>query len=163
MAVTKEELNLIEIFKDLGNICKTEKVCGYCAEKHCLIGYSKYCTAQCRIKNQSFIDGGYEEIPPSDIRGGYDEYAVLHAISHLLLQCRSCKQDHYDNCLINLVRSCMEVVEFGEEQTYEGDPLSYMIKLASLNMEKADVVREEYSAAKERKYLEEIEKQTEEK
>ena len=155
MAITKDELNLIEIFKDLGNICKTEAACGQCAEKHCLVGYSKLCTAQCRIKKQTFVPNGYEEIPPSDIRGGYDEFAVLHAISHLLLQCRSCKQDHYDNCIINLVRSCMEVIEFGEEQIYEGDPLSYMVKIAGLDAEKAAIIRDEYAEAKNRKFLEE--------
>ena len=92
-------------------------------------------------------------IPPSDIRGGYDEFAVLHTIAHLLLQCRSCKQDHYDNCIINVVRSCLEVIEFGEEQIYEGDPLSYMIKIGCLNSEKGAIIRDEYVEAKERKYL----------
>ena len=157
MAITKEELNLIEIFKDLGNICKTEAACGQCAEKHCLVGYSKICTAQCRIKKQTYVTNGYEEIPPSDIRGGYDEFAVLHTIAHLLLQCRCCKCDHFDNCVINLVRSCMEVIEFGEEQIYEGDPLSYMIKIANIDSEKAAIIRDEYVAAKERKYLEQEE------
>ncbi len=161
MAITKEELNLIEIFKDLGNICKTEKVCNYCAEEHCLVGYSKLCTAKCRIKKQSFVVNGFNDIPPSDIRGGYDEYAVLHAISHLLLQCRSCKEDHYENCIINVVRSCMEVIELGEEQIYEGDPLSYMIKIAGIDPEKAAIIRDEYSASKERKYLEQIENKKE--
>ena len=47
----------------------------------------------------------------------------------------------------------MEVIEFGEEQIYEGDPLSYMIKIASLDSEKAAIIRDEYVAAKERKYL----------
>ena len=152
MAIPKEEINLIEIFKDLAKICKTEHVCGYCAEECCLVGYSRQCTAQCRIKSQTYVTDGFANIPPNDIRGGYDEFAVLHMISHLLLQCRSCKQDHYDNCIINLVRSCMEVIEFGEEQIYEGDPLSYMIKIACLNSEKGAIIRDEYVEAKERKY-----------
>lgn len=156
MAITKEELNLIEIFKDLGNICQTEAVCGKCSGPYCLVGYSKECAAACRIKKQTFVDNGYENIPPSDIRGGYDEFEVLHAISHLLLQCRSCKQDHYENCVINVIRSCLEVIEFGDEQIYEGDPLSYMIKIANLDTHKGDIMREEYMAKKERDYLEKM-------
>ena len=31
-----DELNLVEIFKDLGKICKTPNVCGNCADKSCL-------------------------------------------------------------------------------------------------------------------------------
>ena len=154
MAIIKEKLNLTEIFKDLGSICKTEKVCNYCAEEHCLVGYSKLCTALCRIKKQSYVIDGFDNIPPSDIRGGYDEYAVLHAISHLLLQCRSCKEEHFENCIINIVRSCLEIIELGEEQTYEGDPLSHMIKIAGIDEEKASIIRDEYLASKERKYLE---------
>lgn len=151
MAVTKEELNLQEIFEDLGNICKTEKVCGKCAGKECLVGYSKVCAAKCRTSELTYVMEGMKNIPPADIRGGYDEYNVLHAISHLLLQCRSCKENHFENCIINVIRSSLEVLEFGEEQAYEGNPLSYMIKLQQLDGEKAAIIAEEYNVAKEKR------------
>lgn len=157
MGITKDELDLQEIFRDLGTICKTEAACGQCAGKGCLVGFSKECAAECRIKNQTYVINGYDEIPPSDIRGGYDEYDVLHAIAHLLLQCRACKKDHFENCIINIVRSCLEVIEIGEEQSYEGDPLSYMIKIRGLDTQKADIIAEEYVYQKEKKYRENLE------
>ena len=144
MAITFEEINLIQIFKDLGKICKTPEVCGGCAERDCLIGYSRNVTADCRIGKTTCVPNGYKNIPPSDIRGGYDEYDVLHAIAHLLYQCRGCMEDHYDDCLINVVRSALEVIEFGEEQSYEGDPISYMFKIAGIDADKANIIRREY-------------------
>ena len=154
MGITKEELNLMEIFVDLGKICQTEAVCQKCAERGCLVGYSKDCAAKCRVKGQTYVENGFAEIPPCDIRGGYDEYNVLHAIAHRLLQCRGCKQEHYKDCLINVVRSCLEVIEFGEEQEYEGDPLSYMVKVRGLNPQKADIIAEEYKYVKDKRFME---------
>ena len=40
MAITYDQLNAQEILDDLEKICKTEAVCGGCAGKECLIGYS---------------------------------------------------------------------------------------------------------------------------
>ena len=149
MSVSIEDLDLNAIQKELGNICLTEARCGKCAGKDCLIGYSQICTALCRREKQTYVPNGFDQIPPSDIRGGYDEYDVLHAIAHILMQCRSCKSDHFENCIINIIRSCYEVIEFGSEQEYEGDVVTYMMKLHNLNPEKASIIATEYSRRKE--------------
>ncbi len=141
----------MEIFQDVGNICQTEAVCQKCAGKYCLVGYSRECAGECRVKGTTYVEDGFAGIPPEDIRGSYDEYDVLHTIAHLLLQCRTCREDHYQDCVINVVRSCMEIIEFGEEQIYEGDPLSYMMKIQSINSEKAAVIAEEYRSVKEKR------------
>ncbi|MDD3139372.1 MAG: hypothetical protein PHX08_10425 [Lachnospiraceae bacterium] len=151
MAITKEEIDLQELFRDLGKICKTEAVCQKCADRACLVGYAKDCAAQCRIKKQTYVAEGFQEIPEIDIRGGYDEYDVLHGIAHILLQCRSCKKDHYEDCILNVIRSCMEIIEFGDNQVYEGDVLSYLMKMKSLHEEKASIIASEYSEAKEKR------------
>ena len=150
MAIFFDQINLIEIFKDLGRICKTPNVCGSCAEKKCLIGYARNCTAECRVAKRTGVPNGFKEIPPSDIRGGYDEYDVLHAIAHLLVQCKGCKEEHYNNCLINIVRSCLEVIEFGEEQEYEGNIITYLMKLSQIDGTKAEIIKEEYMLHKEK-------------
>ena len=150
MAIMTNEINLMEIFKDLGKICKTPEVCGYCAERACLIGYARNVTADCRKAKRTGVPNGFANIPPSDIRGGYDEYNVLHAIAHLLVQCRSCKEDHYDNCLINVVRSCLEVIEFGEEQKFNGNVIQYLMQISEISPTKADIIREEYTSHKEK-------------
>lgn len=151
MAILNEELNLVEIFKDLGKICKSTDVCGSCAEKDCLIGYARNKAAECRIAKRTGVMNGYENIPTCDLRGGYDEYNVLHAISHLLAQCRGCKEDHYDNCLINVIRSCLEVIEFGEEQEYTGNVIEYLFTISQKDIEKATVIKEEYMLHRENK------------
>lgn len=150
------DLNFMEMFMDLGNICKTEHICEMCASKGCLVGYAKECVAECRINDTRFVQDGFDNIPPEDIRGGYDEFEVLHAIAHLLLQCHSCKDDHVENCIINIMRSCLEIIEFGEEKIYEGNPLSYMLKIREINSEKADVIAEEYCSAKEKKFIQNL-------
>ena len=149
MAIMMEDLNLLEIFKDLGKICKTPAVCGKCAEKACLVGYSRNVAVECRKEKRTGIPNGFENIPPSDIRGGYDEYEVLHAIAHLLLQCKECKDDHYENCIINIIRSCLEVIEFGEEQKYEGNVIQYLMKISQSNPTKAAIIQEEYMLHKD--------------
>ncbi|MBR4982267.1 MAG: hypothetical protein IKY94_06885 [Lachnospiraceae bacterium] len=149
MAILIDEINLLEIFKDLGKICKSPNVCGTCADKSCLIGYARSGAAECRIAKRTGIMNGFENIPPCDIRGGYDEYEVLHAIAHLLVQCKGCKEDHYDNCLINIVRSCLEVIEFGEEQKYEGNVIQYLMKISQSNPTKAAIIQEEYMLHKD--------------
>jgi hypothetical protein len=136
-----------EISKDLSNICLQEKVC---AGKECLIGYSKYCVAQCNQKDLSYVENGMKEIPLTDMRGGYDDTEVLHAIAHLLAQCHSCKNDHNDNCILNIVRSAYEVIAFGEEQEYGGNPLAHLMKLSQLNPEKGAIVLEEYNRIKDK-------------
>lgn len=151
MAIMNEELNIVEIFKDLGKICKSHTVCGGCAEKSCLIGYARNGAAECRITKRTGISNGFENIPSCDIKGGYDEYDVLHAIAHLLVQCRGCKEDHYDNCLINVVRSCLEVIEFGEEQKYTGNVVEYLFSISQKDLEKAAIIKDEYMLHKESK------------
>ena len=150
MAIMMNEINLIEIFKDLGTICKTPSVCGSCAEKKCLIGYARNCTSECRKAKRTGVHKGFEHIPPYEIRGGYDEYDVLHAISHLLVQCRGCKEEHYNNCLINVVRSCLEVIEFGDCQEYKGNVIDYLMRLSQKDATKAAIIQEEYMLHKEK-------------
>lgn len=155
MAISRNQLNLQEIFHDLGNICLTEAHCMKCASKACLVGYSKESAAECRINDTTYVKDGMAQIPPSDIRGGYDEFNVLHAISHLLGQCRSCKEDHFDDCIINVIRSCLEVIEFGDIQGYEGDVITYLVKLDAVNSGKAQEIAEEYNQMKNRKFMKE--------
>ena len=146
--MSRVPFNLDEIRDDLDNVCLTEAVCKKCLGKKCLIGYSKYCVAECKSEDQGYLEDGIDGIPTDDLRDGYDEFDSLHAIAHLLNQCHSCKNDHNKNCILNIVRNAYEVIEFGEEQDYEGNPLSYMMKLNQINPEKAAIILDEYNAKK---------------
>lgn len=140
---------LDEITADLDQICHEYTKHSDCRGPACMIGYAKYCAAQCVNGDKDKIPDGFENIPASDTRGDYDEYDILYAISHLLGQCHSCRQEHSLNCILNIVRSCYEVIEFGDEKSYEGTPLEYLMKLHDADPDKADAVLEEYNRYKE--------------
>lgn len=65
-------------------------------------------------------------------------WSLLHyfytASLHLLEYCSSynrkdCKEDHVEDCIINVIRNCYEVGLFGEVQPYEGSALQYLMRL----------------------------------
>jgi hypothetical protein len=149
MSIKYNEIDFQEIFQDLVKVCKTERVCGKCGGLECLVGYSKDCIAVCRLNETAYVEDGIKNIPHRDIEGGYDEYDTLYAISHLLSQCHSCKEAHDENCIINVVRSCLEMIEFGKEQGYEGTPLQYVLRLSEIDKKKSDIVLTEYQKKKE--------------
>ncbi|MCH4190685.1 MAG: hypothetical protein LKF52_00115 [Butyrivibrio sp.] len=141
--------DLKEIDADLDRICHDWSKHTDCRGEECMIGFAKISTHECIEKNQDAMPERFEKLPSSDIRGDYDEFDVLHGIAHLLNQCHSCKKDHSESCILNIVRSCYEVIEFGDSQIYEGSPLEYMVKVSGLDAEKASVIREEYTRHRE--------------
>ena len=98
----------------------------------------------------TYVFEGQKNMPQYDIRGGYDEFETLHGIAHLLSQCRSCKSGHFDNCIINVVRNCLEVIEFGEEQEFDGEVLPYLMRMGQKNPSKGAIILEEYQNKKNR-------------
>jgi hypothetical protein len=149
MCIDYNEINFQEIFQDLVKVCKTERICGKCDGIECLVGYSQDCIAICRLNEKAYVENGIQNMPRYDEKGGFDEYETLFAISHLLTQCRSCKEAHNENCIINVIRSCLEVIEFGKMQRYEGTPLQYILRLAEIDKKKSDMVLREYQKNRE--------------
>ena len=148
MAITIDQVDLMEIFKDIAKVCKSEASCGKCAEKACLVGYARDCVGRCKRNEITYVPNGAADVPKMDIRGGYDEYDALHAIAHLLVQCHSCKENHFENCIISVVRNCFEVIEFGEEQPFDGEVLKYLMELKDSHPEQASIIAEEYQNKK---------------
>lgn len=138
------EFNYFSLFKDLGNVCMSEGTCGDCKEHNCLTGYAKISVSKCYKSRESYVAEGYNNIPYSDLKGGYDEDYLLKGIAHLLHQCRSCDDNHYADCLLNVVRSCYEVIVFGESQPYNGSAFAYLMKLQEEHPERAAIILEEY-------------------
>jgi hypothetical protein len=149
MAITYEELELLDIFRDLGKICKTENVCGSCVGSQCLIGYGKECASRCRMKGVTYVKDGVKDMPKENTQSSYDSDEVLHMIGHLLVQCRACQTNHYDNCIISVLRNCLEKIEFGQRLDYKGTPLEYLMMLNDFDQEKARIVLAEYRKGKE--------------
>lgn len=141
--------DLEEMTDDLDKICHEYSRHEECIGSKCLIGYARQTVDYCREKEKDRVRDAYDKIPMYDLRGGYDEYDILHALAHIVNQCHSCRKDHSDECILNIVRSCYEVIELGEEQKYEGSPLEYLMKIKGLDAQKAAIVAEEYARHKE--------------
>lgn len=137
-------VSYFNLFKDIGNVCLTQNHCGTCQEKHCLIGYAKESVAECRKADVTYVKDGFSNIPYTDTKGSYDEEHVLTGIAHVLKQCRSCKENHYNDCVLNVVRSCYETILFGESQPFNGSAFAYLMKLQEKDPNRAAIVLDEY-------------------
>lgn len=121
MGVLFSEVNFDLIMKDLGKCCLG---CQGCQGSDCLVGYAKQCVTSCIKNNVTFVADGAANIP-IDTKLFHDE-VLMDAIADILHQCKSCKQEHYENCIINVIRSCYEVAIFGDNLEYEGSAFRYL-------------------------------------
>lgn len=145
-----KKLNYIKMFQDTAQVCMTENVCGKCMEKECFVGYARDAISQGMKKDTDTLTGGFEEIPHGDAKGGYDPEDTYDAIAHCMLQCKSCKENHYEDCLINIVRSCFEVIAFGDFQKYEGSTFMYLTELQKKYPDAANIIAKEFMEPKEK-------------
>lgn len=116
------------VWDDLKNCCISEAVCGQCQKDACIIGYAKECVKAYQEKPQKEVPDGVERIPTMDCKA-FDEVELEIAIAHILKECKDCKEDHVEDCIINVIRNCYEVGLFGDVQTYEGSALQYLMQV----------------------------------
>lgn len=118
--------------KNVGNSCLTTDSCGTCKLKTCLIGYSKICIANSLKEKVTYVIDGQANIPLADGKI-YDKSYLTDSIADLLKQCKNCDKDHFENCLVNVLRNCYEILLFGDIQPYKGSTLLYLNHIKSLN------------------------------
>lgn len=145
MAVTNEEINFELLLEDIAENCLTEEVCGTCDKRKCLVGYTKNCLTNCIKNNVTYVENGVQNIPHMDMKH-YDKDRALHAIAHILRQCKCCQQDHFDQCLINTIRSSYEVMVLGNEIAYDGSIFMYLNKVKAIQPEYAEIILKEYQS-----------------
>lgn len=141
----KNKLNTDLIGRDLANCCRGEDICGECQQTHCVIGYAKRCIENFEKAPKKNVPSGVRNIPTMDIKV-FDEVELETAIAHILKECKECKEDHTDNCIINVIRSCYEVGLFGDVQPYEGITLEYLVQLKNNFPEKAGQIAAIYAS-----------------
>ncbi len=134
----------------LDGICHTESVCGTCKKKECLIGYSRYINKISTNVIPPHIGGASESRPVFDMRRGYDEDDVLRVIAKTLVYCKACKEEHTDDCFLAVIRNNMEMIMFGEEMEYEGNPLSYLVKANEREATRGRALSEIYNEEKQK-------------
>lgn len=141
-----KEFDFIKMFYDIRKLCLTEDHCGTCKGEACLIGYARKCIGEASQKDTDTLHGHFQDIPAYDINGGYDNQDALEAIAHTLQQCRSCKDNHTADCLVNIVRACYEVIAFGDHQAYTGSTFMYLAELSKEHPEAAAIISEAYKS-----------------
>lgn len=122
-----------------GLIREIEKCCLQCDEcEHdgCLIGYCKKNLMTALKNNDDFIPNGWTGLPYGDVKV-YQEQSIIDFVGFLLNQCRNCHVYHDEDCIVNIVRSALEVILVGEPQEYGGSNVKYLSELQNVNPELA--------------------------
>lgn len=142
-----KDFDFIKMFYDIRQLCLTEEHCGKCKDENCLVGYARICIGKAKQKDTDTLIGAHRDIPTYDVNGGlYDREDTMNAIAHTLQQCRSCKDSHTPDCLVNIIRNCYEVILLGNERPYTGSTLMYLAALQEENPEVAAIIAEAYNS-----------------
>lgn len=139
----KKGVNAELVSEDLNNCCKSEAACIQCQKRACVIGYAKECIRDYQREPKKMVPDGTKNIPVLDYKT-FSEPELEIAIAHILRECRNCREDHVEDCIINVIRNCYEVGLLGEMQPYEGSTLQYLMRLESGFPDKAVHIAEAY-------------------
>ncbi|MCI6553383.1 MAG: hypothetical protein MR430_07615 [Lachnospiraceae bacterium] len=143
MAIFHSEVHYDRLITDLSKCCLTESVCGTCDKSSCIIGYAENCIINCAKNKVTYVEGGDANVPTTDFRL-YEVEELEKGIAHILKMCRSCKEVHYDQCIISVVRNCYEIGLFGDTLPYEGNNLRYLNYLNTHHPQNAAQIIEEF-------------------
>lgn len=148
MGILNSELNYDLVLTDLGKCCMGEQACGSCTGDQCIVGYAKTCITGCFREGITYVENGKNNIPLTDFKVFNTENFEV-GIAHILKQCKSCKEEHFDNCIINVIRSCYEIGLFGETQNYEGSAFRYLNQIHNSHPGTAAEIIELFHASEE--------------
>ena len=141
----KKGLNAELIGNDLEHCCRGEDACGQCQGNLCTIGFAKLCIQEYKKAPKKEVPGGADNIPTMDFKV-FDETELETAIAHILKECKDCKEDHTEDCIINVIRNCYEVGLLGDIHPYEGSSLQYLMYLKTHFAEKAGRIADIYAS-----------------
>lgn len=145
-----ENVNLPYIKKTIENCCRSKYGCEPCEGKACLIGFAKIVSTYAEEKKALAIPGGLKLIPKQDFKV-YDTEEVAHALAVINLECKNCSDNHDDNCIINIMRSSLEIALMGENVEFTGSPLAYVMNLSKVNADLGNKVMDYYNELKNKK------------
>jgi len=130
----RSEINFSCIREKLEDVCLTESECDQCAKIKCLLGFAKVSIRYALEKNTYNIPQGEKLVPLSDAKL-YSQHEVVEALAETLLQCKNCRDNHEENCIINIARLCLEAILTGEPMPYHGNILIHLVDLNRINSE----------------------------
>lgn len=143
MAILNTEIDYDKVITDLEKCCLKEENCGTCNKAECIVGYAQNSILKCFKESITYVENGEEAIPTTDFKI-YKEEEFESGIAHLLRQCRSCQTNHYNKCVISVIRNCYEIGLFGEAQPYEGSNFRYLNQINTSHPDVAARIIEEF-------------------
>ena len=141
-----DQINIASI-KDAVQQCCRDKECSSCKGKECLIGFAKLVSEYAGAKKALSIPNGLKMVPTGDYKV-YEPDDVAFALAMINYECKNCLDNHDDNCVINIMRSSLEVALLGEHSDFTGNPLAYVMNLSRVNSELGDKVMAAYRQLK---------------
>lgn len=148
MGILNSEVNYDKMVTDLSKCCLKKENCGNCVKNECIVGYAQNCIIKCLKDSVTYVQNGSDDIPYTDFKV-YNEEEFERGIAHILKMCKSCRENHFDNCIINIIRNCYEIGLFGETQKYEGSNLQYLNQIHTQYPQKSEHVIEEFHNTEE--------------
>lgn len=149
MGVQFNEVNFSKLFNTMRRCCLSEEACGTCSNESCLIGYGEESIRGCMINKRTYVQGGFENLPLSDTKI-YDTDELITGIVEILKTCKSCSEEHYEDCIVNVLRGCYEVSLLGEEQNYPGSTFIYFNNIKKVNPKMAERLFDAYHAKEDK-------------
>lgn len=148
MGIKYSEVNYSRLIGDLSGCCLGEGACGSCDKSSCIVGFAQNCAIGCMKNNVSYVIDGDKNIPFTDLKL-YHEEELAKGIAHILKMCRSCEHEHYDQCIISVIRNCYEIGLFGEVQPYTGSNFRYLTDIHEQNPQIASDIMTEFNKCHE--------------
>lgn len=142
------EVNITSIKKILDSCCHGEETCEVCAGKQCLIGFAKIVSEYAAVKKTLVIPNGIQLVPVQDFKL-YETDDVAMALAVINLECKNCMDNHDDNCIVNIIRSSLEVALTGQHIDFAGNPFTYIMSLTRLNAGLGNKVLQYYHSLKD--------------
>lgn len=135
------------LISEVSRCCLGESECGECQKEGCFIGYCKKSLTTSLKQQNEFIDEGMSKLPYNDTKI-YDDETMIDVIGYLLNQCKNCNLYHDEECIINIVRSALEIVLLGDVQEYKGSALVYLSDIKAINEELANKIFQAFQRRK---------------
>ncbi|NLX61397.1 MAG: hypothetical protein GXZ06_02585 [Tissierellia bacterium] len=129
-----KNINYNGLIEKVGKCCLSKEHCGTCIKDTCLVGYCEQSLLTALKNKDEYIDNGLEGIPYEDTKL-YDEDKLVNAIAFILNECKNCQLYHDEDCIINIIRSSLEVALLGDYMDYKGSTLVYFKEVEEKNKE----------------------------
>lgn len=142
----EKSFNLFPIYHLFTSLCLSTSCYGSCDSANCMMSYwFKVLEDINRSERPDFVLTKDEAHLPYGDTKTYNKDLVLRCQSLVLSQCANCKQDHDDNCIINVLRNSLHYCITSQEDEqfkYKGMTSQYTKYLSEINHDNGRELRQ---------------------